>query len=128
MTLISDEPTTEPPLAAETPAAAGGEKQSKSETFISEAEARAAVEEMITEKFEDGFRELVGPGNRRFEFNVATQSGDWIDARDPEMYGAVLHIPESGQRLIVYCAAPGSSSQRAIGMPNIRSAWRLTNV
>jgi hypothetical protein len=25
----------------------------------------------------------------------------------------VLHIPESGQRLIVYCAAPGSTTQAA---------------
>jgi hypothetical protein len=32
----------------------------------------------------------------------------------------VLHIPESGQRLIVYCAAPGSPTQaafRALGQP-----------
>jgi transcriptional regulator with XRE-family HTH domain len=32
----------------------------------------------------------------------------------------VLHIPESGQRLIVYCAAPGSATQaafRALGQP-----------
>jgi len=25
----------------------------------------------------------------------------------------VLHVPECGQRLIVYCAAPGSSTQHA---------------
>jgi hypothetical protein len=25
----------------------------------------------------------------------------------------VLHIPETGQRLIVYCAAPGSATQKA---------------
>ena len=32
----------------------------------------------------------------------------------------VLHIPESGQRLIVYCAAPGSPTQEAfrrLGQP-----------
>lgn len=32
----------------------------------------------------------------------------------------VLHIPESGQRLIVYCAAPESATQaafRALGQP-----------
>jgi hypothetical protein len=32
----------------------------------------------------------------------------------------VLHIPESGQRLIVYCAAPGSLTQaafRRLGQP-----------
>ena len=32
----------------------------------------------------------------------------------------VLHIPESGQRLIVYCAAPGSPTQaafRRLGQP-----------
>jgi DNA ligase-1 len=41
--------------------AVGGAKQSKTETFASEAEARAAVEEMIAEKFDDGFTELVAP-------------------------------------------------------------------
>ncbi len=41
--------------------ALGGARQSKVETFASEAEARAAVEEMIGEKFDDGFTELVGP-------------------------------------------------------------------
>jgi DNA ligase-1 len=40
---------------------AAGEKKSKSETFPSEPAARAALEEMIAEKFDDGFRELIAP-------------------------------------------------------------------
>jgi hypothetical protein len=39
------------------------------------------------------FRDLVGPGNRRFWFGTQNANGDWIDTRDPEMLGAVLHIP-----------------------------------
>ena len=39
------------------------------------------------------FRELVGPGNRRYEFGTQNANGDWIDTRDPSMLGAVLHIP-----------------------------------
>jgi len=41
--------------------AVGGAKQTKSEAYATDAEARAAVEEMIAEKFEDGFTELVSP-------------------------------------------------------------------
>src|SRR5262249_29709614 len=39
----------------------GGDKQTKTQTYATVEEARDAVEEMVAEKFEDGFTELVPP-------------------------------------------------------------------
>jgi DNA ligase-1 len=41
--------------------AVGGAKHTKTETFASEAAAREALEELVGDKFDDGFRELIGP-------------------------------------------------------------------
>lgn len=38
--------------------------------------------------------ELLGPENRRFFFGDQDLNGNWLDSRDPEMLGAVLHIAD----------------------------------
>ena len=71
-------------------------------------------------------------------FEVGVPAGRWSSTFDHPLEPGrsvecqVLHIPEAGQRLITYCAAPGSPTQAAFRRlacgAHMRATHRLTIV